>query len=104
MGIDKAGHDPRRPTASIRSPRTRITPSSMIPPSAPRIVMMRPRTRATRPVGLAAATVRDRRIPLVGNWYVPLKMLLVSALNRVGPMLQCTRRPLPEKCMKSPPP
>jgi hypothetical protein len=58
----------RGPTSTMRSPRTTMTPSSMIPPSAPAMVTIRAPVRATVPEGRSAATSIDSDSPAVGGW------------------------------------
>ncbi len=57
---------PAGPTASIRLPCTTTTPFSITsrsPSRAPRMVTTRAPLRARRPLGLSAATVKDRSRP-----------------------------------------
>jgi hypothetical protein len=59
----------RGPTARIRLPSIRMTPSSTMPPSALAMVTTRAPTRAVRPVGMSAGTVIESEVPAVGGTY-----------------------------------
>jgi hypothetical protein len=56
----------RGPTARIRLPSTMITPSSITPPSAPAMVMIRAPTKAVTPSGRSAVAVTASETPDCG--------------------------------------
>ena len=101
----------RGPTATMRSPRIRIAPSVMMPPSREAIVTIRAPVSASIRTGLSATTSIVRDIPVRGatnggassSAGASRNNSAVVAVNSVGPIVQWMARPLFDQLMKSPP-